>query len=692
MRWVRYPFLRITAAFILGILINNLVKCSGNLCILLLLLCLIFLIFCFFYLNRLNKPVKRNAVGVIGLLGFLIFGYVNSQFNRNLKKPTLCPKDLAVSNFYIAQIDSRAVYTSKTVRYEARICNIKHADKWYATKEKAILYFSGSQNDNYEYGDRLLIKGTLKFNDQQTNPHAFDYGEYMQKRGFYLRGYVRANQCILIENDHGYSVKYLSIVAGNHFEKILSTYIHSPSELDMVKAMVLGRRDEISTEMEFVYNATGTSHILAVSGLHVGIILLIFSRIFRFLRNRKSKWIYFGIISFSIWSFALITGLSPSVQRASWMITIILIADLSSRKSNIYNSILVSAFCILCINPNLLYSVSFQLSYAAVFGIVFLYDRIYRLWDVKNPIINFFWRIFVLSMSAQLATFPITIYYFHQFPTLSLITNFLAIPTAAFVICGSLLLLVTSHLGIIPEIIGKILEVWISYYNKILAFVSNFEFTLIEDIHIKYPVALMLIFSLAILAGFIETAKLYLFRCFAILLTAVTCFIFADHHIRSGQVCIIFYDIKNKAYYDVFVGKTCFSNNISSGTSNSQVFYNLWPNRNHHLISEVRPIRKLSYAKNVGKNQFIFHRDTSILFFEEFGAISRHSVGLQIDFLVLGRDAADDLDRLLSHFKVKNLILDSTIDPLHADSILDKVAKDLQVYPVSLKGALRVDI
>ena len=212
------------------------------------------------------------------------------------------------------------------------------------------------------------------------------------------------------------------------------------------------------------------------------------------------------------------------------MISIILVAELLSRKSNIYNSILFSAFVLLIINPNLLFSVSFQLSYSAVFGIVFLYNKIYRLIYVKSKVIDFFWKISALSVSAQLATFPITIYYFHQFPTLSLITNLLAIPSATLVIFGSLLLLATSILGFIPELIGKLIESWIFFYNEIMLFISSFNMALISDLHPKIEIAILLIFGMLMLAGFIETRRLYFFKFLTIILVLITVVKFCDHY------------------------------------------------------------------------------------------------------------------------------------------------------------------
>ena len=207
----------------------------------------------------------------------------------------------------------------------------------------------------------------------------------------------------------------------------LSAYIDSEQELVTVKAMLLGRRDEVTSEMENVYQSTGTSHILAVSGLHFGIVFLLFSIIFGWLKTGRLRWLYYLLVLLGIWSFAFLTGSSPSVMRASLMLTIVLVAEFSSRKSSIYNSIFVSAFLLLLFDPYLLFSVSFQLSYAAVLGIVYLYQRIYALVFLRSSILNFLWKITTVSLSVQMITFPITLFYFHQFPLVFPVTNLIAI-------------------------------------------------------------------------------------------------------------------------------------------------------------------------------------------------------------------------------------------------------------------------
>ena len=455
----------------------------------------------------------------------------------------------------------------------------------------------------------------------------------------------------------------------------------------MVKAMVIGRRDEITSEMEYVYNATGTSHILAVSGLHVGIVFLIFSRLFKFMNYGKLRWFYLTLIVMMIWSYALITGLSPSVMRASTMISIVLLADASWRKSNIYNSILVSAFLLLLLDSNLIYSVSFQLSYVAVFGIVFLYNRIYRLLFIKNRLLNFFWKITVLSISAQMATFPLTIYYFHQFPLFSLITNLLAIPTAGLVVIGSLCLIVTSFIEPVPNLIGKLMEICISIYNEVMLFISSLEYTLIEDVHLKPYAVFLIFFSLLLIARFIVNYKLSNLKYLIIILFVLVASKFLDYGIRSSQSKIIFYDVPGKSYYDVYLGRKCYTN-VKEGSD--ELFYNVIPSRDFNLISEVNEIGECPFSKIIGDNLLIYFNGTSILLLADIDDLSKQSEDIIFNYVFINKSSRNFAPIILQKFKIDHIIFDASIR--HAT--IEKISKDIDLkintYSIAEQGALEI--
>lgn len=695
MKWIEYPFLRITSALIIGILINNSFKYTNISCFYLMLFAVI--IFSFYFLLSWNSKNLWNKKlrGGVGLFSFILMGYLSSQLNYDVRKPLLSPDSLSASTFYTSTIISKPASTAKTIKYKVEIDQVKFQDSWSDVYEEAILYFNKNDTPpDFDYGDKLLIKGHPVYVENQKNPYAFDYALYLQRQGIYLQDYISTEDFMIINENHGSSPYYLSLYIGDYAEKVLSTYISSERELNMAKAMLIGRREEITPEMEYVYESSGTAHILAVSGLHVGIIYLIFSSIFKFLKRRKSNWIYFGINFCAIWSFAFITGLSPSAQRAATMLTFILIAEFTQRKSSIYNTILASAFFILLFFPNLLFSVSFQLSFTAVFGIVYLYKKIYRLIYVKHRFINFFWQITALSLSAQLATFPITIYYFNQFPVLFLFTNLIAIPTAILTIVGGLLLLATSQLGFVPILLGKVLGGWIYFYNEIMVIVSRLTFATLEDLYLKPIYVFLIICCVIFVLQFITTKKLYFFRYFSILLFVLSGLVIVDHYQKSRQQEVIFYHVNNKRYFDIYLGQNCFTNiNSNNVEIRKEVNFNITPARNYHLIKNVYDLENLKIVREIGSNTLIHWNNKTILILNELHSLTKKYTHIPIDYLVIGKEMIRDLPEITGLLNIKNLILDSTVSKAAGEKVRHQVnGNDTNIHSIKIDGAYKISI
>lgn len=689
MNWKAYPFLRITIALILGIFIHEAFIDNKYINYLMMLFGVVVLPFYFSLLSKSIKSKSKIWIIVIGLASFVLMGYFTAHISYLTKKPLISHDKIATSIYYSAIIDSKPVRTKKITRYKVKVKKIKTKECWQSLSDQAILYFTGDTLSSFDFGDELLIKGNLEYIKDQTNPHAFNYAFYLRRQGIYLFDFVEKDDFLIVNKYHGYSIKYLSLKVGDYFEEILQKYISNNEELSMVRAMVIGRREEITAEMESAYQSTGTSHILAVSGLHVGVIFLIFSSIFKSLKYTSVKWIYYSLVLFFIWSFAFITGSSPSVLRASLMISIVLIAEMLLRKSNIYNSILIPAFALLLINPNLLFSVSFQLSYIAVFGIIYLYQKIYGLIYIENKIINFFWKISVLSISAQIATFPLTIYYFHQFPALFIISNLVAIPTAGIVIMGSLLLFSTSFLSLIPDFIGQELEAWVYFYNQIMLRISSLQVTAIDGLYLKQHFVFMIIACLVLIVGFIETRKLYLLRYFTFVLLLIAGVVLFDHYEKSRQKEIVFYDVQGKSYVDIFLGKECFSNVPSTA---HEISYNISPNRKHHLISSVNSINKSGVVRSIGGNRLLFHDKLSILFLEDIHNLYPNPIQVSLDYLVIGKNSIRDLEGMSELLEYKYLILDATISERQAKSIINRMNSVFTIFSIRKDGALAISI
>ena len=192
--------------------------------------------------------------------------------------------------------------------------------------------------------------------------------------------------------------------------------LHTLNINAVFSALTLGYKNDLDKEMQASFAGAGAMHILAVSGMHVGIIFLILKQIFALFGILKSNYkLKYIIILLCIWFYALLTGLSPSVTRAAVMATFILCGKVFGKRTNIYNSIAASAFVLLLFNTNYLFDVGFQLSYTALIGIVFFYKRIYTLIFVRNMPLNYMWQLTTIGISAQIGTFPLGIYYFNQF-------------------------------------------------------------------------------------------------------------------------------------------------------------------------------------------------------------------------------------------------------------------------------------
>lgn len=692
MYWNAFPFLRITPALVAGILLNKVFPCSQGERYFLLLFIIILFSYYLYNVIQSKHGFQKTSIGFSGLILFVLLGYYSAHITYLTNRPSFSLANSKSISYYTLSIQSKPQTTQNSIRYEALIDHIKIKGAWHSASDKLSLYMDKNHPIQFVYGDKLMIKGFPNYMKKQTNPHAFDYTQYLNRKGVFVNDYLEMDDYIHVSNHKEYSLKFYLHRIGSYFDNILTKFLAEEREQNIAKAMVIGQRDEITSEMKHVYQSTGTSHILAVSGLHVGIIYLVFSSIFKFLKRSHFRWIYYSLMFFTLWSYAIITGLSPSVIRASTMLSFILLAEMSKRNSNIYNTVIASAFFILLIAPNLIYSVSFQLSYMAVLGIIYLYHKIYRLIFIKSISIDFFWKITAISFSVQIATFSITIFYFNQFPTIFPITNLIAIPTATIVIVGSIGLFLTSFLPLIPSIIGYVLQIWISLYNTIMVYFSDFPFTVVEDIYLKPAHVFLLIISVFLLLRFTETKKLSYFRFFTLSILFLCVFVLYGQYHKINQSEIIFYDITGKNYFDVIIGENCYSNiQEPEGDVGDDIYFNILPNRRHHSISTVQDLANNELAKKIGNNWLIYLNNKSILVCNDFKSLAISNPELRFDYVVIGKSSVPNIEHISSSYHSKNLILNSTITNKLADAMENKTFVNSKIHSISNDGAYVID-
>jgi competence protein ComEC len=360
LHWLRYPFIRFTPAFIAGIIFfealgNPEISDSASLAFVgfFLLLILISISKKFFSLN----PVAGGS----SLIIFFLAGFVLSGSHYQLSSPN----HFSHNSFthYYGVVDSWPEERENFYRFILSVDYVKDS-KWKKAKGKIQVYYPKNDVNSVSYGSMLLIKSLPAEIRGPRNPGEFNYKKYLARKNIF-------HQQFLKEGDYKFSgIQYpnrLKAYAGllrNKANTVLSQYLKFSDRLSIARAMILGIRTDMDDEMRTAYANAGAMHILAISGLHVGIIYGFLALLLAPLRNtRKGKYIFTIVILSILWAYALLVGMSPSVMRASVMFSLIAIGQAFYRTPDIFNTIAFSALLLLIINPFQLFEVGFQSSW-----------------------------------------------------------------------------------------------------------------------------------------------------------------------------------------------------------------------------------------------------------------------------------------------------------------------------------------
>lgn len=397
---------------------------------------------------------------------------------------------------YIVMVDEEAVEKSHSYKMRTKVIEAINQQHQPTSVDGYLLVYLNKDSTTQvpHYGDLLVIPAE-KVRDvpPPKNPNEFDYKRYLAFHYIYYQTYLKPNNYSLLNLNYGSALMKQIYAAQHYFKHVLQTNIKGKAEVGVAQALVYGFDDEIDEETMSAYANTGTLHVLAVSGMHVGIILYILNGLFFFMNKNKRLLITKQIILLiSIWIYSALCGLSPSILRATVMFSFILIAKMLDRKSNIYNTLAASCFMLLCFDANMLANVGFQLSYMAVLGIVFIQPLIYPWFVSTNWLMDQIWKITSVSIAAQLATSPIGLLYFHQFPNCFLFSNLLIIPLTTIILYACLALLVLSFWSAGAAILGVGIKYAITFTNWLVAQVEHIPYAYVNGIEISILQSILL--------------------------------------------------------------------------------------------------------------------------------------------------------------------------------------------------------
>lgn len=678
MKLLNFTIIKFTICLILGIIIGYLTNIPLSIIITSTVLLLLGLLI--FYLIARKQFIKSIWFGILAFLvmisvGILTTSFHNQQnFSNHYTQAISAESDsLKTITFRIREVLKPGNYYDKYVIDLLEIDNKKTSGKTLLNIQKDTLQAPLKVDDVYV--SRTDFKNLI----HPLNPHQFDYKSYLKKKYIYHQLFTTNESLLPVESN----TKTLFGFADNireHINKKLKPYHFKPDELAIINALLLGQRQDISEEVYTSYTNAGAIHILAVSGLHVGIILLILSFIFKPLeRFKHGKLIKTILLVSMLWSFALIAGLSASVTRAVTMFSIVAIALNLKRPTNIYNTLSISMFVILLFKPLFLFDVGFQLSYLAVFAIVAIDPFLYNLWKPKYKALDIYWHTFTITISAQFGIIPVSLYYFHQFPGLFFISNLVIIPFLGLILGLGILVILLAVLNILPQFGADIYGYIIGVMNNFVGWVSKQEAFLLKDIafsllYVLVSYILIIAFVRLIFKRNYSNLKLFLI---AILLVQGA-FIYNEFSKPSNEF-IVFHKSRYSLLGNTTNNKIVVANDFDSIVKSKNKIIKDYVVGNHIetvVGHAIQPIYQLN--------------DKHFFIVDSLGIYNIKS--LKPEFVLLRQSPKINLNRLIDSINPKQIIADGSNYKSYIErwELICKKRK-IPFHQTSKKGAFRID-
>lgn len=591
-----FPVVKITLFFIIGLLVGFYFKIGLLISLGLQITTIIIFLFSFYISNK--RFVQTNAFGLSTFFLFISIGITTNILhdNRTNKNHYSRTTDFDKKHSIILVTRERLKSSLKNDRYFAEIIKVDSKQR----VGKIILNIrKNDKNVSLISGSKLLLFEALIPTQKPNNPDQFDYSVYLEHKNVYAQVYSSLENIKISDQQHKDLYHYIY----KFREKIIRKLDKSgfgKEELAVLSALILGQQQDISPEVQKDYQYAGAVHILSVSGMHVGFIMIFISILLSSLPNDKKSNIIRIIITIScLWIFTLIAGLSASVVRSAAMFSFITVGAVLNRQNNTYHTIILSLFIILLIEPGFLYDIGFQLSYLALFFIVWLQPILKNLWAPKNKVVTYFWDVMTVSIAAQVGTLPLSIFYFHQFPGLFFVSNLILVPLLFIIMISGSVLMVLALFDFVPTFFLKTIETSVLLMNSFIKEIASLESFIIKNIPLTFT---LLILSYILISTFIFLWKKFSYKRLALFFLSYIAF----------QISLISINWKGKKEKDLIVfnciNKTILgfkkgnsisfsSDTVISAESFERNTIQSYATANYCHITKLNPIKNCYYFK-----------------------------------------------------------------------------------------------
>ena len=632
-----------------------------------------------FFLRASNLQYRFRWLFGCGIsLFFIAFAYalcVNVERENSFDH-------LSEKGIFTVELTKAPVEKARSIMCEAKIIQFSDSLSSLASQGKAYIYF---QKDSLAaalaFGDRLLVEAEFNPPEGVQNPDGFDYAAYLKRKGIGATAYVASDSWTRIGENSRFSVFALAQQCRTYFLNIYRKFDFKREDFAVLAALTFGYTDELDPDLQASYSASGTTHILSVSGLHVGIIYAVFVFIFGFLnKTQKQRNIRTLLILFLLWFYAFVTGLPPAVFRASLMFSLVAISGLFNRKSLTYNIIFMSAFLMLLINPNLLFDIGFQLSYSAVLSIIYFQPKISRLFYFRSKPAKWVWELAAVSIAAQLGTVPFTLYYFQVFPNYFLLGNMIAVPVSSFILYLGVALLAVASIPVLSTVVAFLLNFFLRVLNISVAFIEHLPYS-ISVISINENQALLAILTIFLLGYYFYSKRYFsLAAGFGCILAFFAINVFIKYETLQSQKIIVYTGNRN-THVNFIDGRKnlVYTSDYSELHKIASSFWNNKKLQKPTLINE----------QNSFLNGFIYFKGLRIMILEDdFSRTHTTNEKLKVDYLIIGNGLKPRIQQVLECVEPQHIVTDKTITAWYTNQIKEVCEKQkINFHSTRLSGA-----
>ncbi len=474
-------------------------------------------------------------------------------------------------NWIVVRVCDMPQHRAKSIRVVGEVQEINDtAGNTHPCEGKIQLYLQNNEvSQAVRYGDIILAHVSAELPSGVENPHQFDYRTFLRRRGICYTDYLTGSHFRIVGHKAGGAMDRITNIRKQLIEVIGNSNL-TISQQGIAKALCLGYDEDLQEETEDHFRRAGITHLLCVSGLHVGIVALLVGWCLSFMGNKRRSRILRGLVQMAvIWLFVLLTGMAPSALRAGLMFSFIVVGQMFFSRPPTLNVIASSALVLLIIKPVLLFEVGFQLSYAAVSGIVLFTRPLEQLLPLPSPtkrlaqggvwLLRKLWSLMCVSLVAQTCTAPLILYYFHQFPLYFLIANMVVIPFASLLLGGVLVMLLVGWWPAAFNAVGWIVGKELAATEWITSTIASWPHSMLEHIYFDSAMLIMAYCIIALLGILLLHKRLWTL-CGSLAIAIV--FVAYTQRVEARCATQLHYDIYNvgprHAAAEFFVGHNSY--------------------------------------------------------------------------------------------------------------------------------------